>query len=403
MLTVAVTGGIGSGKSTVSGVLADLGAVVVDSDRLARQVVAPGTPGLAAVTEQFGPGVLAADGSLDRAALARIVFRDDDARHRLEAITHPLVRAAFRHARDAAGPDAIVVNDIPLLRTVTEAASFHLVVTVGAQDEVRVRRLVARGLTEPDARARMRAQITDDQRRALADAWLDNGGDDADLRRQVRQLWTSRLVPMAANIAGGRRAPRPAVAVVDPQPTWADLGAVLAARISVAAGGARCDHVGSTAVPGLPAKDVVDLQLTVPDLATADRLAAPLAAAGFPRVPGFDQDVPHEVFAEGPGTFGSSGTAPTAWAKRLHANADPGRAVNLHLRVKDAPNWRWALLFRDWLRARPDERDAYLAVKRAAVAEHGEIGAYADAKEPWLAAADARMRRWALRTGWQPD
>lgn len=397
MLTAAVTGGIGSGKSTVSAMLADLGAVVVDSDRLARQVVAPGTPGLAAVVEEFGPRVLSADGSLDRAALAAIVFDDDEARHRLEAITHPRVRAAFRATRDAAGPDAIVVNDIPLVRTLADAVQFHLVMTVAAGDELRVRRLIGRGLAESDARARMRAQISDEQRRPLSDVWIENGGEDADLRWRVEELWESRLVPMAANITARRRAARPAVAVVDPVPEWADRARLLAARVSAAAGGARCDHIGSTAVPGLPAKDVIDLQMAVPDLRAADELAEALADAGFPRVVGFDSDHPH------PGDAGGQAQDATGWAKRLHANADPDRAVNLHVRVKDAPNWRWALLFRDWLRAEPAERDDYLAAKRAAADEHGGIDGYADAKEPWLAAADARMQRWAERTGWRPN
>src|SRR4051794_31421440 len=127
MITVAVTGGIGSGKSTATAALRARGAVVVDSDVLAREVVAPGTPGLAAIAEAFGPGVITAEGALDRAALASVVFADPAARAVLEGITHPLVRAGFTEIRSRAPADAVVVNDIPLLTTMAAAAGFHLV------------------------------------------------------------------------------------------------------------------------------------------------------------------------------------------------------------------------------------------------------------------------------------
>lgn len=225
VLTVAVTGGIGAGKSTVAGMLAELGAVVIDSDALAREVVAPGTLGLAAVVRAFGPGVLAADGSLDRAALAGIVFADAAARRRLEEITHPLVREEFRRRRDAlaaprgsdaavgAATDAVVgaavdsaagtvlVNDIPILRSKRAAAEFDLVVVVVADEKVRLNRLVGRGLSEADARARIAAQISDDERRALADVVIENNGDDVALGAQVRRLWEERLKPGAARSA----------------------------------------------------------------------------------------------------------------------------------------------------------------------------------------------------------
>jgi dephospho-CoA kinase len=306
VLTIAVTGGIGSGKSTVAGMLADLGAVVVDSDRLAREVVAPGTPGLAAVTEQFGRGVLTDDGSLDRAALAALVFSDEEARHRLEAITHPLVRQAFRRARDEAGPGAIVVNDIPLLRTVSDAAQFHLVLTVAAGDEVRVRRLLGRGLSEPDARARMRAQISDRQRRALSDVWLTNDGDESDLRRAVAELWSARLVPFQANLLAGRPASpsgRPATITAGSSPP-----ALLCARVSAAAGDLPCE-------PLEPAAGVPRLRVRVPDLAAADALAPALTRAGYPRADGGDGD-------RGAGRGRTS---------RMHGSADPGNPVTVYL------------------------------------------------------------------------
>ncbi len=296
MITVAVTGGIGSGKSTVSAALRERGAVVVDSDQLAREVVAPGTPGLAAIAERFGAEMVDADGALDRAALAAVVFADPASRIALEQITHPLVRKGFVAVQQAAAIDAIVVNDIPLLTTLEAAAAFHLVVGVRADAERRIDRLISRGLGEADARARMAAQLTDAERAPLCDVLIDNDGRRADVVAAVDALWHDRLLPFEENTRLARRAPRPGGAqLVDPQPRWATDAVRLAARASLAAGGARVDHIGSTAIPAMPAKDVIDLQLTVPDLATADALAEALSAAGFPPVTGIDQDTPHPV------------------------------------------------------------------------------------------------------------
>lgn len=207
MTTIAVTGGIGAGKSTVCRMLAGFGAVVIDSDQLARQVVAPGTEGRAAVVEEFGEAMLLGDDSLNRAALAAIVFADAGARARLEAITHPLIRAEFARLRDAAlaaDPRAVVVNDIPLVRTEADAAAFDLVVTVVAEEQVRVDRLVERGLTEADARARIGVQISDAERARLADLVITNHGDEHELRAQVEQLW-ARLRAAPDTPAGPRR------------------------------------------------------------------------------------------------------------------------------------------------------------------------------------------------------
>ena len=196
MLRIGLTGGIGSGKSTVSALLAARGAVVVDADRIAREVLEPGTPGLAAVVDAFGSGVLAADGSLDRAALAAVVFADRDARRRLDGIVHPLVRARATELAGAAPPDAVVVHDVPLLVETGQASSYDLVLVVEADEETRVARLVQRGLTAEDARARMAAQATDDQRRAVADVVLDNSGTQEQLAEQVDRFWNERVVPV---------------------------------------------------------------------------------------------------------------------------------------------------------------------------------------------------------------
>lgn len=198
MLRIGLTGGIGSGKSTVATLLAARGAVVVDADRIAREVLEPGTPGLSAVVTEFGPGVLTADGALDRAALAAIVFSDDDARRRLDGLVHPLVRHRTAELVQAAPPDAVVVNDVPLLVETGQAGSYDLVLVVEADLETRVARLIGRGLTEADARARIVAQATDDQRRSVADVVLDNSGTPEELAAQVERFWAERVAPALA-------------------------------------------------------------------------------------------------------------------------------------------------------------------------------------------------------------
>jgi len=190
VIRVGLTGGIGSGKSEVARLLAARGAVVVDADALAREAVAPGSPGLAAVVEEFGPGVLTPDGSLDRAALGRTVFAHSDRREALEQIVHPYVARRSAELIAAAPPDAVVVYDVPLLVEKGLAAGFDLVVVVLAEAEERVRRVsAARGLPAADVRARIATQATDEQRRAVADVVLDNDGDLAALERQVDALW----------------------------------------------------------------------------------------------------------------------------------------------------------------------------------------------------------------------
>jgi dephospho-CoA kinase len=188
-MRVGLTGGVGSGKSTVAALLAEHGAMVVDADAIAREVVAPGTPGLAAVLERFGPGVAAPDGSLDRTALAAVVFGDDAARADLNAIVHPLVRARSAELTADVPAGAIVVHDIPLLVEADLAGGFDVVVVVEADPQTRLRRLERRGLAPADARARMATQATDEQRRAVAHEIVANDGDRAALRAEVDELW----------------------------------------------------------------------------------------------------------------------------------------------------------------------------------------------------------------------
>jgi dephospho-CoA kinase len=193
---VGLTGGVGSGKSTVAGLLRDRGAVVVDADAIAREVVEPGTPGFDAVVDRFGPEIVAADGGLDRAKLAGIVFTDDSAREALNAIVHPLVGERFATLLAEAPPGAVVVYDVPLLVEGNLASGFDVVVVVEADPEIRVRRLAERGMPEADARARMAAQATDEQRRAVADELILNNGSREDLEAAVGALW-ARLTARA--------------------------------------------------------------------------------------------------------------------------------------------------------------------------------------------------------------
>ncbi len=373
MLRVGLTGGIGSGKSTVARRLVRRGAVLVDSDVLARAVVEPGSEGLAEVVEAFGDRILDGTGSLDRPALAGLVFGDDDARAQLNSIMHPRIRRRSDELIAAAPADAVVIQDVPLLVEGGMATLLPLVVVVHAPVDERMRRLVEqRGVPEADARARIAAQADDEARRAAADVWLDNAGAPDRLDRAVDGLWFARLVPFEENLRRRRPAREilslvePSV-LVDPDPTWAATGDRLAARIAAAAGvrGRGVAHIGSTAVPGLPAVDVIELQLGVEGRSDADALRDALADAGFP----------------------SWSNRTDSASERHHGSADPGRPARLAVREVGSAGWRRALLLRDWLRAEPA---AYAAARCA-------VGAARPVDGP------ARAEAWAATTGWVPS
>jgi dephospho-CoA kinase len=187
---VGLTGGVASGKSAVSAMLRELGALVIDADALAREVVAPGTPGLEAVVAAFGPEVLAYDGSLDRARLGAVVFGDPVSRAALEGIIHPLVRARAAELEAAAPADVLVVHDIPLLVETGQADAFDAVVVVDVPEAVQVERAVrSRGWSEEEARARIEAQASRAERLAAATHVLDNSGTFEDLRRRVAEVF----------------------------------------------------------------------------------------------------------------------------------------------------------------------------------------------------------------------
>jgi dephospho-CoA kinase len=190
MLMVGLTGGIGAGKSTVAALLAAHGAVVVDADAIAREIVEPGMPALAQLVERFGPEILRPDGSLDRPALAALAFVDDETRKELEAITHPAIGAEFlRRVAEAPG-HAVVVHDVPLLVESKRGFEYGAVIVVEAPLETRLDRLEARGVRRDDARRRIGLQASDEDRRKVATWVVDNAGDLDHLEKQVNEIWS---------------------------------------------------------------------------------------------------------------------------------------------------------------------------------------------------------------------
>lgn len=380
MLWVGLTGGIGAGKSAVSRRLVERGVALVDADRIAREVVQPGTPGQAAVLAAFGRQVLAPDGGLDRPALGRLVFGDEGARRRLNSIVHPLVgERTFELAAQAEQAGAtVLVHDVPLLAENGLAPTYHLVVVVEAPQDVRIERLVgSRAMTPDEARARIAAQAADEDRRAVADVVIANDRTLAELHSAVDALLTGRVLPYAQNVGTGRPAPRGPVRVVEPDPGWAAAGVRLVARLAFVCGrhAVRVDHIGSTAVPGLAAKDVLDLQVECPTQQDAEALAPVLGEAGFPRVGGIAGDPPRPELDPDPAQY---------W-KRLHRNADPGRAANVHVRVAGSTAARMARALPALLRGDPRARQRYEQIKRQLAARHpDDVDAYAEGKTPLL-------------------
>ena len=331
---------IGSGKSTVAKLLAERGAIVIDADALAREVVAPGSEGLARIRDRFGDKVVGPDGALDRREMASIVFGDGKARADLESITHPLVASRCADLLDAAGPDRIVVYDVPLLVENKLGADYHLVVVVDAHPEVRLDRLVQRrGMSEADVRARMSHQATDAQRAAAADVLICNDGAEEELRAAVDELWSERLLPFDENLRAQRRSEWRRLNVATPyNEEWPRQAERLIQRIGHALGqrAPEIEHVGSTAVPGMPGKDVIDLQIGVAELKDADdpEFVATLGALGFPRLEDVRMDHPTGELLD-----------PELWVKRYHVSCDPARVVHIHVREVDSAGWQSALLF----------------------------------------------------------
>lgn len=396
MLRVGLTGGIGSGKSTVAQRFRELGAVVIDADQVAREVVAVDSTGLAAIRQRFGEAVMAPDGSLDRGALGAIVFADEQARRELEAIAHPLISERTRSLMESAAPEQIVVHEVPLLAELDMAAAYHLTVVVAASDERRVARLTGgRGFTQADARARIAAQASDRVRRASADVWLDNNGSVAGLLTQADALWHERIVGFNDNLMSGspRREPQYPTLVADDD-SWPATAQRLIRRVALVLRerAVAVEHIGSTSVQGLTARNIIDLQVGVLSLEDADDadFVRALADKGFPR----SEDDEHTP-GRGHAWIDDAGRR----TERFHASADPGQMVRLHVREVDGPAWRRALLLRDWLCAENDERDAYGELKRQLAQSESTTTEYTEAKGLWLEKAYARAAAWARHTG----
>jgi dephospho-CoA kinase len=407
VLRIGLSGGIGAGKSTVSSTFSGLGGIVVDGDVIAREVVEPGTEGLAKLVDAFGEDILHDDGpqagALNRPALAAIAFSDEDKRQTLNGIVHPLVAHRRSELIAAAADDAVIIEDIPLLVESGMAPMFPLVVIVHADEDLRVKRLIEhRGFSEQDARARIAAQATEEQRRAVADVWLDNSGSAGELVEKARALWHERILPFAHNLDNGQPA-ESAPILVSYDETWPDQARRILARLNTTCGhrAVRIDHIGSTAITGMDAKDVIDVQVTVASLEDADELGDALFTAGYVSRP-FRTDVRKPDARSTVGAFDHTNDE-ALWHKRVHCSADPGRPTNVHLRVDGWPGQQFALLFVDWLRANPGAQADYLALKRRVAGEtQPSTGAYADAKEPWFLDAYRRAWEWADTTGWRP-
>ncbi len=310
MLSLGLTGGIAAGKSLLTTRFRELGAVVIDADQLARDVVASGTSGLAAIVANFGDRILQSDGSLHRAKLGSLVFADRSARESLNAIVHPRVRQAASALKRDAGEGSIVVQDIPLLVESGQEASFHLVLVVQAPGEERIARMVReRGMSREDALARMSAQASDEQRAAAADVVIFNNGSPEQAVAELDVLWRERLLPFAANMARGQAAQKGPAAPTDVQRAAGQSAAGASAHTAAARAAAQVrlkarilQAVGETA-------SVVDANtagrgLTVRPLPGADagrqKLLDALAGTGFfPCLP--PQDGRHLLASADPG------------------------------------------------------------------------------------------------------
>lgn len=339
---VGLTGGIGAGKSTVTAVLAEAGAVIVDADRIAREVVEPGSPGLAMLVAEFGEQILGADGSLDRAALAALAFVDADRTAALNAITHPLIGERTAEQFASAPPEAIVVHDMPLLVEGGMTPGYQIVLVVDTPAEIRLERLVEqRGMPEDDARARMARQATDEQRRAVADVLIDNSGDRGAVADLTRELVRSRLVPFEHNL----RTATPVIgdrSVVPYRPEWTGEAERASARLRHVLGeiATRVDHVGPTSVEGLDAPDVLDLMVSVREEPGVDAAMAALVGSGYVRDRSSERPVVH-------------------WC-------DPARPLEVTIVAEDDPEHELSLLMAEVIADDPSARTEYAQILHGA-------------------------------------
>ncbi len=318
---MGLTGGIAAGKSLAAQRLRSLGAVVIDADALAREVVEPGTDGLAEVVDAFGAHLITAEGSLDRKALGEVIFADPQARERLNGLLHPRIRRLSEERAGQAPPGSIVVEDLPLLVETGQVSRFHLVIVIDAPEELRIERMVRlRGMSPEAARSRLRAQLGSGERNGAADVVIDNAGSEAESLARLDTLWRERLVPFNDNLLAGVPAPRGGLAPVDPDPTWpAQAGRLRARLLRLDPRVLAAEHIGPTSLPGRRAPDVLEFRLAVASPSDAHGLQPLLAAAGFPPAPG----------VRVPGA--------AAGRRGVHRSADPGRAADVYLDAAAGP------------------------------------------------------------------
>lgn len=387
MLRIGLTGGIGAGKSTIAEQFRERGVPVIDADEIAREIVEPGEPALASLVSEFGEQILHPDGTLNRGGLAVVAFSDPQSTARLNAIMHPAIAERTRAHYDRHADASIVVHDVPLLVENSMTRLYHLAVLVDTPADVRLTRLVdSRGMDPADAQKRIGAQASDAERLAACDVVIDNSGTPEAARAAFTTMFEKRIQPFADNLAAGRTAERSGVELVPAGERHGQTARRLSSRISHAlteAGlpDAEVEHIGSTSVPGLLAKDIIDLQVLTRSDADWDAAAQALTAAGYPQhhMEAFDD-------------WDDAGHVP----KRFHRNADPGQPVNVHVRTRGSLSARFAAHFAQRLRTDAALRADYEGTKKRLAEQHLDdrsTSRCAETKEPFFTPLRDEFRR----------
>lgn len=387
MLRIGLTGGIGAGKSTIAEEFRERGIPVIDADEIAREIVEPGEPALESLLSEFGEQVLHPDGTLNRGGLAVAAFSDPQSTAKLNAIMHPAIVERTREHYERHAHASIVVHDVPLLVENSMTRQYHLAVLVDTPADIRLKRLVdSRGMDPADAQKRISAQAGDAERLAACDVVIDNSGTPESAQAAFAEVFEKRIQPFADNLAAGRTAERSGVQLVPAGEQHARAAQRLSSRMShaLAEAGlsdAEVEHIGSTSVPGLLAKDIIDLQVLTTTEAEWDAAAEALTAAGYPQhhVDAFDDwdDAGHV-------------------AKRFHRNADPGQPVNVHVRTRGSLSARFAAHFAQRLRTDAALRADYEGTKKRLaeqLIDDRSTSRYIEAKEPFFTPLRDEFRR----------
>lgn len=386
LLHIGLTGGIGAGKSTVAAIFAELGAQIIDADKLAHEVLEPGSSALAEIGEVFGSEFINSAGELERGALGAYVFNNPEQLKKLNAIVHPAVAKLTKDRVAELPADAVIVHDVPLIAENDLKANYHLVFVAQCPQQIRMDRLTQeRGMSLENARSRIAAQANDEQRRKIADALIPTHGSIETTRAAVEKLWQERVLPMQRNMMQNTRSPHsPQVRLLPnpPEPrSWQVQAQQLMDRIIVVLKDVglqvgtdfTVDHIGSTAIGGIWAKDVLDVQLQVINESAQERISQALIAGGFPGQPAFD-------YAKSGWPAGAGNRVP----KMFHANADPAREVHIHIRAVDSLAASYALNFVKLHRQSLIQRDRYAQLKAQLLRTTANRAEYADRKEAYF-------------------